>query len=53
MRHDNCHCGHSWDAHQHFRPGSDCGQCGAELCPAYRPAGGRVSLLRRLLRRFG
>jgi hypothetical protein len=23
-----CWCGHSRDAHQHYRPGTDCGLCG-------------------------
>jgi hypothetical protein len=31
-----CRCGHVADAHEHFRPGSDCGACGRVACPAYR-----------------
>ncbi len=45
-----CRCGHSPDAHRHFRRGSDCGQCGAGACTAYRPVDGVV---RRLLRSTG
>jgi hypothetical protein len=30
-----CHrCGHPCTAHQHYRPGTDCGRC---PCPAYKP----------------
>lgn len=28
----DCTCGHPHQAHQHYRPGTDCSQC---LCPAY------------------
>ena len=28
-----CVCGHVKDAHEHYRPGSDCGLCD---CPRYR-----------------
>jgi len=28
-----CECGHAEDAHQHYRPGTDCGVCD---CPKYR-----------------
>ncbi len=45
-----CRCGHSADAHRHWRRGSDCGQCGAETCTTYRPVDGVV---RRLLRGVG
>jgi hypothetical protein len=45
-----CRCGHSADVHRHWRRGSDCGQCGAETCTAYRPVDGVV---RRLLQRVG
>lgn len=36
-----CACGHDADAHEHYRPGSDCGICGTgqlDGCPRYRPA---------------
>jgi hypothetical protein len=33
---DMCSCGHLREAHQHYRPGSDCGQCGAEGCSRFR-----------------
>lgn len=33
-----CRCLHDQDSHQHYRPGTDCGACGADLCPAFRPA---------------
>lgn len=28
-----CVCGHAQDAHEHYRPGSDCALCD---CPRYR-----------------
>jgi hypothetical protein len=36
-RHDGgwCRCSHPEQAHRHYRPGSDCGQC---QCPRFRPA---------------
>lgn len=30
-----CTCGHMLDTHQHFRPGTDCGECGKVVCPAF------------------
>ena len=45
-----CRCGHASDVHRHWRPGSDCGQCGVGACTAYHPRGGG---LRRLLRGVG
>lgn len=33
-----CRCGHSRDAHVHYRNGSDCGACGREGCASFRPA---------------
>jgi hypothetical protein len=45
-----CTCGHGMAAHEHYRPGTDCGACGRARCGAYQPASGRV---RRLLRRLG
>lgn len=44
-----CVCGHVRDAHEHYRPGSDCGVCGVAKCAAYRRRGGR---LRRMLGRM-
>lgn len=35
----HCRCGHDRDAHQHYRPGSDCGECGPTVCAALTPAG--------------
>jgi hypothetical protein len=32
-----CLCGHDAEAHEHYRPGSDCGVCGAVVCPRFRP----------------
>lgn len=29
----SCRCGHDRGAHEHYRPGSDCGGC---ECPRYR-----------------
>jgi hypothetical protein len=31
-----CRCGHAAAAHEHFRPGSDCGACGAARCGRFR-----------------
>ncbi|MCW0212471.1 MAG: hypothetical protein OJJ54_03860 [Pseudonocardia sp.] len=45
-----CACGHEPDAHEHYRPGSDCALCGLDACTSYRPQGGTA---RRLLRRLG
>jgi hypothetical protein len=45
-----CACGHAQEAHEHYRPGTDCGTCGAAQCEEYRPVGGPV---RRALRRIG
>jgi hypothetical protein len=45
-----CTCGHGMAAHEHYRPGSDCGACGRTRCGAYQPANSKV---RRLLRRLG
>ena len=43
-----CRCGHDAEAHEHYRPGSDCGACGAE-CGRFRRGrgGGRLRRLRR------
>lgn len=30
-----CRCGHSREAHQHFRKGTDCGVCGPVACPRF------------------
>jgi hypothetical protein len=44
-----CVCGHARDAHEHYRPGTDCGACGVRDCADYRRAGGAVrQMLRRL-----
>ena len=45
-----CVCGHAREAHEHYRPGHDCGACGARGCADYRRVGGAVS---RALRRLG
>jgi hypothetical protein len=44
-----CSCGHARAAHEHYRPGKDCGACGAEACSSYRPEGGPV---RKALRKM-
>lgn len=44
-----CVCGHDRDVHDHYRPGTDCGACGKQTCPRFRAAGGRTSLLDRLV----
>jgi hypothetical protein len=35
---DACRCGHVREAHEHYRRGSDCGICGAEVCSAFELA---------------
>jgi hypothetical protein len=47
---DPCTCGHGLEAHEHYRPGSDCGACGRAACGEYRPAN---SVWRRFLRTVG
>ncbi|ANY05595.1 hypothetical protein [Pseudonocardia sp. HH130630-07] len=49
-----CACGHPEDVHEHYRPGSDCGACGARACDSFRALGEPEpsrNPLRRLLRR--
>lgn len=48
---DPCVCGHGKAVHDHYRPGWDCGVCGAVLCTDYRAEGGGT--LQRFLRRWG
>jgi hypothetical protein len=45
---DPCVCRHAREAHEHWRPGTDCGVCGPSACSRYRRRGGA---LRRFLRR--
>ena len=46
-------CGHPEEMHEHYRPGTDCGACGARTCSSFRldgedrPAGRLRGLLRR------
>jgi hypothetical protein len=47
---DPCVCGHGMAAHEHYRPGTDCGACGRMTCRVYRPENGRW---RRFLRSVG
>jgi hypothetical protein len=35
-----CRCGHDAAAHEHFRPGTDCGACGARGCAHFRAVRG-------------
>ena len=35
---DVCMCDHVRDAHEHYRPGTDCGVCGRPVCPEFRLA---------------
>ncbi|WP_433503739.1 hypothetical protein ACQP04_29205 [Pseudonocardia halophobica] len=49
-----CVCGHEAEAHEHYRPGDDCGACGAAVCGHYTPADGsgkKKGLLGRLVGR--
>ena len=45
-----CRCGHPAAAHEHFRPGSDCGACGATQCARYRPTAERRGLVQKIRR---
>ncbi len=47
---DPCTCGHSMAAHEHYRPGSDCGTCGRAACGEFRPENG---FFRQMMRKFG
>jgi hypothetical protein len=47
---DPCMCGHGQAAHEHYRPGSDCGDCGRAGCGQYRAVN---SGWRRFLRSIG
>jgi hypothetical protein len=47
---DPCVCGHGAQAHEHYRPGTDCGACGRRACGEYRPENARW---RRFLRSMG
>lgn len=52
---DVCRCGHERDAHEHYRPGTDCGACGT-ACRAFharaaRPGGRPARLVSRLFHR--
>jgi hypothetical protein len=47
---DPCRCGHGQQAHEHYRPGSDCGACGRRTCGEFRPENGPW---RRFLRSAG
>jgi hypothetical protein len=35
---DQCVCGHSAEAHEHYRRGTDCSLCAARDCLTYRRA---------------
>ena len=39
---DLCACGHERDAHEHYRPGTDCGVCGV-ACRAFHARTGRAA----------
>jgi hypothetical protein len=47
---DPCTCGHGRAAHEHYRPGTDCGACGRKACGEFRPDNTRW---RRFLRSLG
>lgn len=38
-----CQCGHSEEAHSHYRRGTDCGTCGRDRCSAFKPSKGPAS----------
>lgn len=41
-----CLCGHPREAHEHFRPGKDCGQCGPRVCPKFAGSSGVLGWIR-------
>jgi hypothetical protein len=43
-----CRCGHSVEAHEHFRSGRDCSTCGPDVCRRYsgRTSTGLPAVLR-------
>lgn len=43
----DCRCGHPYDTHEHHRPGTDCGACGKNECPAYNAPSKFTLLLAR------
>ncbi|MFP5072058.1 (Fe-S)-binding protein [Pseudonocardia nantongensis] len=50
-----CSCGHPEDMHEHYRPGTDCGACGARSCRAFHPEGEQAPArnpIRRILGRW-
>jgi hypothetical protein len=52
MTHEVCTCGHGRDAHEHYRPGTECSLCAPGDCQRYRAASlvtGLKSRARRLL----
>lgn len=46
----SCVCGHLYEAHQHYRAGTDCGACAATACARYRGADSVRVRAARLLR---
>lgn len=36
---ERCACGHTREAHEHYRRGTDCALCGAEVCGRFRGTG--------------
>lgn len=46
----SCVCGHLYEAHQHYRSGTDCGACAATACARYRGADSVRGRAARLLR---
>lgn len=39
-----CRCGHSLEAHEHFRAGQDCSACGNNGCRRFTPNRATASL---------
>lgn len=46
----SCVCGHLYEAHQHYRAGTDCSACAATACARYRGADSVRVRAGRLLR---
>lgn len=37
-RHEGvCACGHGWDAHEHYRRGTECSICDIRQCSSFTP----------------
>ena len=49
MNQPACVCGHPHEAHEHYRPGTDCALCGPDSCRQFRAVDGLLARLGRVL----